>query len=151
MRRTLSLDHSAPTEFSGNTLWGKVTGETSAGQLPGNTYLDPSVRPKGSVVAVRPNLYEAGRANIVIFNWDMNPTVDVSLASAGLAIGDRYEIIDVQNYYEGPVATGIYSGASVAIPMTQTQVAQPIGNAPKTLTHTPTEFGTFVVRKLTGS
>jgi hypothetical protein len=39
-------------------------------------------------VFVRPNAYEPGRANIVVFNWDRPPTASVDVSAAKLKQGD---------------------------------------------------------------
>src|SRR6185437_9694008 len=44
--------------------------------------------PAGVWTFVRANQYEAGRANIVIYNWDLNPSVSVDLSDSGIKIGD---------------------------------------------------------------
>ena len=55
-----------PVTMTGNTFYGAICGFTQS-QYPDNTYY--STRPTGVKVFVRPNAYEAGRANITIFNW----------------------------------------------------------------------------------
>jgi hypothetical protein len=105
--------------------------------------------PTGVATFVRPNAYEAGRANIVVFNWDMKSSVAVDLSASGIKVGDTYQIRDAQNWYAGPVVTGVYSGAPVAVPMTGLTVAQPVGSVPNPPTHTAPLFGTFVL--LSGS
>jgi len=106
-------------------------------------------RPTGIKVFVRPNIYEAGRANIAIYNWDLANNVTVDLSQAGLANGQLYEIRNVQNYFGAPVLTGTYSTSSpaVSIPMTSaaaTAVVSPIGHIFTPATTLP-EFGVFVV------
>lgn len=101
--------------------------------------------PTGVWVSVRPNLYEPGRANIVIYNWDLQPTVQVDLSQAGLNPGDTYEIHDGENWFGSAVASGTYNGGTVAIPMTGLQVALPNGVVPNPQPHTAPQFGVFVV------
>jgi len=48
-------------------------------------------RPAGAKTFVFPNRYEKGRANVAIFAWDGQPSVDVDLSTA-LADGRRYKI-----------------------------------------------------------
>ncbi|MFN3324127.1 MAG: malectin domain-containing carbohydrate-binding protein [Bryobacteraceae bacterium] len=104
-------------------------------------------RPTGTWTFVRPNKYERGRANIVVYNWDMQSSVTVNLAEV-LTPGIRFEVRDVQNYFGGAVVTGIYQGGSIAIPMTRMTVSEPIGSVPRMPHHTGPEFGTFVVLPL---
>jgi hypothetical protein len=112
-----------------------------------NTGLDAhstfqSSAPTGKWIFVRPNKYEAKRASITIYNWDLSSTVSVNLSGV-LRPGDRYVIQDAQDFYGKPVVSGTYSGGSVSIPMTGLTKAIPTGfSAP---VHTAPSFGTFVV------
>ena len=105
--------------------------------------------PTGIWTAVRPNQYEPGRANIVIYNWDLKPSVAVDLSASGIKIGDTYQIRDAENWFNGPVASGTYNGAPVNVPMTGLTVVQPFGSVPYPPSHTAPQFGTFVL--LSGS
>ncbi len=129
------------TTFSGNQVYGSTNFSTAA--YPSNTYYGP--RPTGTWIAIRPNKYEVGRANIVIYNWARAAQVPVNLAQAGLEAGDQYEIRDAQNFFGAPVATGVYSGTTASVPMTATAVALPVSNVPVMPVHTPIDFGVFVV------
>jgi hypothetical protein len=101
--------------------------------------------PTGLWTAVRPNAYDPGRANIVIFNWDLKPTVSVDLSASGIKPGDQYQIRDAQNWYNGAVVSGTYNGSPVTIPMTGLTLALPVGSVPLTPSHTAPQFGTFVL------
>jgi hypothetical protein len=101
--------------------------------------------PTGLQSFVRPNAYEPGRANIVILNWNLQGSVLVDVSASGIKMGDRYQIRDAQNWYGGAVASGMYSGAPVTIPMTGLVLAQPVGSVPNPATHTAPLFGTFVL------
>jgi hypothetical protein len=112
-----------------------------------------STLPAGKWVYVRPNQYEAKRANITIYNWDAydasgnvvlgkSPTVSVDLSRV-LAPGDNFIIQDVQNFYGPPVVSGIYAGGTVTIPMEGLAKAAPIGFVAPA--HTAPAFGTFIV------
>lgn len=106
------------------------------------------VRPNGPQVFIRPNQYEPGRANITIYNWSQQETVALTandLMGVDLKPGDRYELHNVQNYFED-VVTGTYDGERLEIPMTKHTVAQPIGLDFKPNTTFP-EFGAFVLIK----
>ncbi len=105
-----------------------------------STYADGT--PTSNWIYVRPNKYEAKRANITIYNWTLSSTVAVDLSSV-LTPGDTYVIQDAQNFYGPPVAGGTYSGGTIAIPMTGLTKATPVGFA--TPAHTAPQFGTFVV------
>ncbi len=98
--------------------------------------------PTGKWIYVRPNKYESKRANVIIYNWDLSSQVAVDLSGV-LSPGDPFVVQDAQNFYGPPVASGIYSGSPVNIPMTGLTKATPIGfTAPA---HTAPQFGTFVV------
>lgn len=131
-----------------NTSYNFAGWQAAAGVDANSTYT--SAQPTGVHVAVRPNLYEPGRAHVAVFNWDLAASVNVDLSSV-LRIGDRYEIRDAQNYYGAPVVTGFYDGNPVALPMNLTAVAAPVGEVPHIawrFTHTAPQFAAFVVRRV---
>jgi hypothetical protein len=128
-----------PARLTGNTFLGATAGfDTST--FPNNTYLP--ARPAGTRVFVQPNQYEPGRANVTIFNWDLQPGVSVDLGAV-LASGAEFEIRNAQDFFGPPVVTGTYDGNPVSIPMTGLSVAAPVGwPAPPP---TGPEFNAFVV------
>jgi hypothetical protein len=143
----LKVTCSTPT-ISGNTLWG-TTQDFSAGSYPSNTYY--SSRPTGTRVFVKPNKYEGGRANIIVYNWDNLNSVSVDVSGIGLAVGDAYEVRDVQNFFGTPILSGTYGGGSLSIPLTSTAVSQPKGTIyVSSMTHTAREFNAFVIVKTSG-
>lgn len=101
--------------------------------------------PHGVNVFVRPNQYEDGRANIVVYNWDKKPSVDVDLSSV-LTVGTSYEVHHVYELYGAPVAAGVYDGSAVKVPMVNTSAPQLFGGGfgPGPQSVGP-EFGAFVV------
>ena len=109
--------------MTGNTFYGSISGFTQA-QFPSNTYY--SSRPTGVKVFVRPNAYEAGRANITIYNWDLNSTVSVDV-SAILSSGQGYEVRNAADFFGAAVLTGTYDGNPLVLPMTGLSVATPVG------------------------
>ncbi len=102
-------------------------------------------RAAGVQVFVRPNRYEAGRANIMVYNWDAQNQVAVDL-SAVLQPGMNYEIRDAQNYFGEPVVRGQYKGGSISLPMHLTARSRPVGTVERVPGHTSSEFGIFIVR-----
>ncbi len=102
------------------------------------------------MIAVRPNRYERGRANIVVYNWNHAASVTVSLAGI-VERGARYEVLDAQNFFGAPVRRGTYQGAPIELPMTGLTAAQPNGRVPRPHVHTAPEFSVFVVRSGTES
>ncbi len=105
--------------------------------------------PTGVWSFVRPNQYEPGRANIVVYNWNLSPSVAVDLSGSGMSVGQSFQIRDAENWYNGPVVSGTYNGSPVSIPMSGLQVAQPVGSVPYPPSHTAPQFGAFVL--LSGS
>jgi hypothetical protein len=97
-------------------------------------------------VFIRPNTYESGRANIVIYNWAKKDKVPVDLSSV-LAKGDKYAIYDSQDYLGEPVVSGTFDGKAIAVPMKLSSTTRPVGNVERVPEHTGPEFGVFVVRK----
>ncbi|HTC67144.1 MAG TPA: Ig-like domain-containing protein [Candidatus Acidoferrum sp.] len=128
-------------QMTGNTFYGTL--DFTPSKHPNNTYL--SQRPTGKDIFVRPNQYETGRANIVIYNWDLSPSVSVDISASGLHSGQSYEIRDSQNFYGAPVATGVYNGGPVTIPMSNLTLAPPEGTVPTQPRHTAPEFDVFVL------
>jgi hypothetical protein len=125
--------------MTGNTFYGAVVG-FSPSSFPNNTYL--SQRPTGAFVFVRRNRYEAGRANITVFNWNLQTSVNIDLSSV-VPVGSQYEIRNAQNFFGPPVRSGIYNGGGVSLPMTGLSVATPVGwSAPPA---TGPEFNAFIL------
>jgi hypothetical protein len=54
--------------------------------------------PKGARVFVRPNKYEPGRANIIVYNWDKAAEVSVDLKGV-LKDGQRFRIVSARNFH----------------------------------------------------
>ena len=135
------------TLTSNRTVGGTSLGTWSGVTQSGNQYWSAASPPtSGQYVLVRPNRYEAGRANITVYNWS-----DLSSASADLSgvlrTGDTYEVRDAQNFFGSPVAQGTYGGGSISLPMTAITPPAPIGRSYSTLRSTGTKFHVFVVLK----
>lgn len=116
----------------------------TSSSYPSNTWT--SSKPSGTKIFVRPNKYEANRANITIYNWGKASSVAVPAANLGgiaLQPGQQYELHNVQNYF-GDVVTGTYDGSAIIVPMTNHSVAQPVGLSFKPASTFP-EFGAFVL------
>jgi hypothetical protein len=130
-------------EMSNNTFYGDVVG-VDPKQYPGNTYL--ATRPTGAKVVVRSNQHQAGRAHIIVYNWDLEDTALVD-PSAVLPMGAAFEIRNAQDYSVAPVLKGTYTGGALKLPMTGLSVAQPIGisDAIDPAERTGKEFNVFVL------
>lgn len=130
---------------SGNTFATSVTGLDKT-KFSNNTF----AKPTANVISVRPNQYESGRANIVIYNYQKLSSVSVNVAGIGLNSGDQYELHNAQNFY-GDVITGTYTGSPISIPTSGRTVAKPVGSNFATPASTFPDFGVFVIMKKPGS
>ena len=124
------------------TITGNTFYRTNGFSGTGNTYL---TSPSGTNVFVRPNVYEPGRANIIIYNWSRAATVNVNVAGTGLQVGDNYEVRDALNWPGLPVVSGQYNGGTIAIPMAGLFTVMPYRTPEVRPTHTSPEFGVFIL------
>ena len=98
-------------------------------------------------VFVRPNKYEAGRANVIVYNWAGLGSVSVDVSGV-LNSGDRFEVHNVQDLRGTPVASGTYAGGTIAIPMGGVAPPTPIGGPiPHAPTRTGPGFDVFLLRR----
>ncbi len=104
------------------------------------------VRSAGAKIFIRPNKYESGRANIVVYNWNRDARVAVNLSGV-LRAGDKYEVRDVQNYFGEPASSSVYDGKQIQLPMNLSKTTEPTGSVERVPPHTSIEFGVFIVRK----
>lgn len=126
----------APAGFA---TWKAQTGFRNPGRYAG------SAAPPNRV-AVRPNKYEAGRANIIVYNWEQRSTVSVDVSSV-LNVGDRYVVQNVQDFYGPPAASGRYDGSALQVPMAGVTPPAPIGRAYTPAPVTGPTFNVFVLMK----
>ncbi|MFN2632227.1 MAG: right-handed parallel beta-helix repeat-containing protein [Thermoanaerobaculia bacterium] len=135
--------------ITGNTFYGNQVSYSgplpSASTFPSNVYT--TSRPTGFRVVVRGNQYEAGRANVAVYNWGLASSVNVDLSGV-VAAGASYEIRDAQNFFGPPVRSGVYAGGTVSLPMNGGSVSPvayplPIPTGP--------EFKAFVILSGQGS
>lgn len=99
----------------------------------------------GVRVFVRPNLYEPGRAHIVVYNWDRTASADADVSGV-LQRGAKYEVRSAQNFFAAPVLAGVYDGKPLRLPLTPRKIARPIG-ASLDPPQTAPEFNVFVLLK----
>jgi len=95
-------------------------------------------------VFLRPNRYEPGRANVIIYNWSRQAAVPVDLSGI-VGVGNRYEVRNVQDPCGAPVLSGTYGGGPVDVPMTGVTPVAPIGGSPSPPPQTGPDFGVFIV------
>jgi hypothetical protein len=118
--------------------WRSATGLVNAGEAQAGL-------PTTTRVLVRPNSYEAGRANIVVYNWGNLSSVSVDLSGV-LQVGAEYEIRNVQDLFAAtPVVSGTYGGGSVVLPLRTVSVPIPLGMSSSRAPSTGTAFGAYVV------
>lgn len=130
-------------------LWG-TTGFTFANWRKatklGATDTYAAGTPTATRVFVRPNRYETGRANVIVYNWGRQSSVPVNLSSV-LKAGERYEVRSVYAPYGAPVATGTYQGGTITIPMGASAPPRPIVGWPVRAPQGTTAFGAFIVTR----
>jgi hypothetical protein len=98
--------------------------------------------PTGTKVFVRPVPYETGCANIAVYNWGGLSSVSVDLDGI-VPLGSPYEIRNVFDLFGTPVASGIFDGSAVTLPIQAMLAPTPVG-----WTRGPsggTEFNAYVV------
>lgn len=75
---------------------------------------------------MRQNKYDPHRANLVICNWQKKSAVEVDLSKPTttaskkerlVKLGDKYRVQDPHDFFGKPVASGIYQGKSIKVPM----------------------------------
>lgn len=137
----LILKNCSATTITSNLFFGEANSIIS--QYSNNEFYGPAFPPHSNEIFVRPNAYERGRANIVVYNWEMKDFVDVDLSNV-LEPGADFEVRNAQNFFGPPVLTGLYSGGLVRLPMSGLTVARATG---MTTTPGPTgrQFNVFVV------
>ncbi len=104
--------------------------------------------PTETKVFVQPNRYEAGRAHIVIYNWSRQPEVLVEVSSV-LRRGDHYVVHNVQDVFGTRVASGVYLGAPIRIPMTGVEPPRAAGR-PGVAPRTAPDFDVFLLATMRG-
>lgn len=109
-------DSGTVTTFDG---WRALTGFSDPGTYAGSA-------PSGVKVVVRPNRYEPGRANIIVYDWAQDPTVSVDVSNL-LERGDRYVVQNAQDFFGAPAASGIYTGHPLQLPMVGITPPTPLG------------------------
>ena len=146
-------------QWNSNTYYGTISGSqfvfqtnmpapfsswvSQSGFDSGSSYTNTA--PSGTQIFQQPDQYSSGQSFITIYNWDMLPAVP--FYPSGLADGDAFEIIDVQDYYGTPVYSGIYNSLSpvINLPLVNTTVSAPAGWP--TPAHTSELFNCYLLRK----
>jgi len=101
----------------------------------------------GAKVFVRTNLYEDGRANIIVYNWDNLDNVSVDVSSV-LPLNSSFEVRNAQDFFAAPVLSGVFRGQRLQLPMTNLTVAPvngPLNGPLVTAPPTGPTFNVFVL------
>ena len=98
---------------------------------------------RGTKVFVRPNRYQPGRANIVVYNWDNLSQVAVDVRDL-VAMGAKYEVRNAQDYFSEPVLSGTFAGEPLQLPMNGLSVAKPMADL-RTPAPTGPAFNVFIL------
>jgi hypothetical protein len=106
-------------------------------------------RPVTNLVIVRQNIYEQGRANIVVYNWELKNRVEVDVSGI-VTKGAKYEVRNAQDFLGTPVLKGTYDGRTLSLPMTKLPVATPVGYD-YTPASTAPEFAVFIILTTAGA
>jgi len=101
--------------------------------------------PAGAWIVVKPNRYERGRAFVTIFNWRRAKEAYVDLRTAGLRSGEPFVVRDVQHLDGPPVYAGTFDARPVVLRLDSSAFTPPIGTLPHSVSHTPIDFGAFLV------
>ena len=136
-REVFAISGSGVHGFSG---WRATTGFDAAS--------DATSADMPDTVIVRPNAYQAGRANIVIYSPSKALSINVNLSAAGLTNGQAFTIKNAFDFGGAVVATGTYNASSPTISLSMNgaarSVAAPIGYEYTPPTTVP-DFGVFIV------
>lgn len=127
-------DTNAVTTFD---AWRTLTGFAEPGVYAGSA-------PTGVKIVVRPNQYEPGRANIIVYNWAQQSTVSVDVSGI-LRPGDHYLVQHAQDFYGAPIASGIYTGGALELPMVGMTPPTPLGTSTPPAPVTGPTFNVFVL------
>lgn len=149
------VDNYVVGRVAANGSWetGTITGNTFHSSLSG---IDPAdypdnvwsgSLPTGSRVVIQRNAYDPGRAHLILYNWDNAESLPVDLSGL-LHVGASYTVHSVFDLWGDPVASGVYEGAELDLPMGSVAPPQPTGDsAAITGADDPgRSFGVFVLR-----
>jgi hypothetical protein len=102
--------------------------------------------PIGVSLYIRPNIYDAHRANVIIYNWNQASNITIphqQLLETGIQAGDSYQLRNAEDYFHD-ITTGIYSGNGITVSMLN-RTAVTIPGIRFTAFPTFPKFGVFVL------
>jgi hypothetical protein len=122
------------------SLWKSSTGFDSASTISSSAMPD--------TVIIRPNAYQAGRANVIVYAPSGAASININLSTAGLVNGQLFTIQNAFNFNGAPLISATFNAASpiISIPLNglTTSVTPPIGSSYTPPTTSP-QMAVFVV------
>jgi len=125
--------------------------QTDSGYDAGGSFtINTDGVPTTNKIFLHPNLYEDGRANIIVFNWEDLASVNVDVSSV-LSADQKWEVRHVFDFYGTRVASGTYSGSgTINIPINVVEPVVPSTgwqrqDDPPPPTTPPIEFSAYVL------
>jgi hypothetical protein len=94
---------------------------------------------------IRRNKYDSSSYYVTVLNHSKAASFSLPLTNGSLA-GKYYTVVDAQNYFGLPVASGTYNGSSILLPMNLATVSAPTGTVVTQPKHTSAAMGTFIIR-----
>lgn len=95
-------------------------------------------------VFIRPNQYQQGRANVVIYNLGGAVSVPVDIGTV-LKPGQSFKVFHAADPLGAPVLAGVHNGLPLQLPMRGLPIAKPIDPIPGGVPDTSPTFATFLV------
>lgn len=134
--RYYKVQFSAPVAYNSTNVtlaqW-QAMGNDANGTVSANN-------PTENWVYVIQNPYDGTRNHVVVYNWGSSNTVSFTPV---LPTGYSFEVRNAQDYFSGALASGVYSGGTITVPMTNLSIADPIGSV--AITNTSPVFAAFVL------
>jgi hypothetical protein len=127
--------------FYGYYLWRFTNAD-----YPQNTFL-PLQPISGLDYIIFPNEYDKKLANIAIYNWAGENTVQLNVSNTSMKTGDIYELVNVMDYYNDIITDTLEAHGIITVPMTGHTIAPIIGSNKSPVSQFP-EFGSFIIRKI---
>jgi hypothetical protein len=131
-------------DVKNNSFYGEPI-HVSEKDFPDNKYSNKL--PDKNKVVLNENEYDPNRIDLIIYNWEDLNRVSVAL-DGFLDVGKRFEIYSVYDLWGEPVASGVYSGGTIQVPMGTKKPVQPDGypNAIVDADDPGRSFGVFIIR-----
>jgi len=110
-----------------------------------NLIIDPRRQPASPPrIHIRPNRHQPGRANIIVYNPQDLPSVEVDLTDV-LKQGHKFRVVSACDFFGRPLAGGVYDGRPVAVSMNPLPAPPPVGLPQARPPAAQPRFAVFVV------